>query len=64
MMISEIEMVQTWQPGEDLSICSSLRCVVYSDTQQLVWQETLSHKHIQNPWQDELLLLQPEKLEE
>ena len=32
MMISEIEMVQTWQPGEDLSICSSLRCAVYSDT--------------------------------
>ena len=62
MMISEIEMVQTWQPGEDLSICSSLRCDVYSDTLPQVWLETLFHKHIQSLWQDELLLLQPEML--
>ena len=64
MMISEIEMVQTWQPEEDLSICSSLRCAVCTCTQQLVWLETECHKHIQSLWQDELLLLQPEMLEE
>ena len=57
--IIEIDWIQTWQPAEDLSICSCQNCVVFQDIQLRVGRGTQCHKHNQSLLQDELPLPPP-----